>query len=241
MWNPFRSKQADVLSHWYALVPDFKASTQEFYSDIEKEVQTRQVPGLAITRVDFSEGGLLSAKREYLRMTRERLVFDVCASPFGTSFFFSMRFAELPSVVKLWQLLLFFFLLVVSTMFFWNLFGFWTGSFAMLVLLGCGIWMARNAVAMGMQDLDAALLGVPVFGAIYDRFLRKETYYRIDTRLMFLESIDTIVKMKVDEVTGKNGVNLVSIKQHAPIFDEFYKSAPLRSQPVSPVNDEPAR
>ena len=117
--------------------------------------------------------------------------------------------------------------------------GFWKGSFAVLVIIGCGIWMARNAVSMGGQDLDAFLLNAPVIGSIYERFFRKETYYRIDTRLMFLESIDAIVKMKVEEVTAKNGVKLVSIRQHAPLFDELYKSVPLRPQPVSLVSDEP--
>ena len=37
-------------------------------------------------------------------MTRELLVFDVCAAPFGTAYFYSCRFAELPSQIKLWQL-----------------------------------------------------------------------------------------------------------------------------------------
>src|SRR5260221_11280077 len=105
MWNPFRSKEADVISHWYALVPNFQASTQDFYSSVETEVGTQKVPGLEMSRVDFSEGGPLSAKRGYLRMTRERLVFDICAAPFGTSYFFSLRFAELPTAVGFFQIL----------------------------------------------------------------------------------------------------------------------------------------
>jgi hypothetical protein len=78
---------------------------KEFYAAVERELKDREVPGLEIFYVDFAEGGLLSAKREYLRMTRERLVFDICAAPFGTAYFFSCRFAEIPAVIQLWQLL----------------------------------------------------------------------------------------------------------------------------------------
>src|SRR5437588_7559438 len=105
MFDFFRQKKADVIRHWYTLIPGFISSTQEFYTSVENELKTRQVPGLEISRVDFSEGGLLSDKRTYLRMIRERLVFDVCAAPFGTAYFFSCRFAEIPAVVQLWQLL----------------------------------------------------------------------------------------------------------------------------------------
>ena len=84
----FKPKKADVLSHWYIPVPNFNASTVEFYTAVEKELNEQKVPGLEISRVDFSEGGLLSDKRTYLRMTRERLVFDICAAPFGTNYFY---------------------------------------------------------------------------------------------------------------------------------------------------------
>src|ERR1700722_18754499 len=101
----FKSRKADVLSHWYTPVPSFSASTQEFYTSLEQELKAQEVPGLEISRVEFSEGGILSDKREYLRMSRERLVFDVCAAPFGKAYFFSCRFAEIPAVIHLWQLL----------------------------------------------------------------------------------------------------------------------------------------
>ncbi len=240
MWNPFRSKMADVISHWYALVPNFQESTQEFYSAIEKEVEAQKVPGLEMSHVDFSEGGPLSAKREYLRMTRERLVFDICAAPFGTSYFFSLRFAELPTAVSLFQLLAVLFIFFVSFFLAWKLFGFFLGSFLFFVLVVSALWAARNAVAMGLQDLDATLLKIPIIGPVYDRFVRKETYYRFDTRLMFLESINAIVKAKVEEVTSAKGIKLLTIKQHAPLLDELYKPTPLRAELSPRVNDEPA-
>ena len=231
MKNPFSSKKADVISHWYALVPDFQSSTQEFYAGIEKELESRKVPGLEMSRVEFAEGGLLSAKREYLRMTRERLVFDICAAPFGTSYFYSLRFAELPSIVKLWQIVLFLFPLFILHLIILSIFGFFLGWIVFLLLIGSAIYTAQNAVSMGLQDVDAFLVKAPVIGPIYERFFRKETYYRIDTRLMYLEIVDAIVKKKVEETTSAKGIKLLSIKQHSPIFDELYKPTPLRSAP----------
>ena len=231
MKNPFSSKKADVISHWYALVPDFQSSTQEFYASIEKELEARKVPDLEISRVEFAEGGVLSAKREYLRMTRERLVFDICAAPFGTSYFYSLRFAELPSVVRLWQIGLFLFLLFIPLGIILSMFGFFLGWLIFISLCGAAIYTARNAVAMGLQNLDATLIKAPVIGPIYERFFRKETYYRIDTRLMYLETIDAIVKKKVEETTSAKGIKLLSIKQHSPIFDELYKPMQLWPPP----------
>ena len=43
-------------------------SGAEFYQMIEKELANRKVPGLDISRIDLSEGGLLSAKRDFLRL-----------------------------------------------------------------------------------------------------------------------------------------------------------------------------
>src|ERR1051325_5587696 len=104
----FKAKQADVLSHWYTAVPKFTAATQDFYAAVENQLKEQQVPGLEISRVEFSEGGLLSDKRAYMRMTRERLVFDICAAPFGTNYFYSCRFAQLPVQVSVFAIVILF-------------------------------------------------------------------------------------------------------------------------------------
>ena len=97
----------EVIEHWYSAVDNFEFASNDFYQRIEQELAARKVPDLEISRVQFSEGGLLSGKREYLRLRRERLVFDICAAPFGTSYFFSFRFVELPLGIKPVELLIF--------------------------------------------------------------------------------------------------------------------------------------
>src|ERR1041385_374057 len=102
MFGFLKSKEAEVLQHWIAFADGFQLVATEFYTQVENELKAREVPGMEMARVEFSEGSILSDKRLYLRMVRERLVFDVCAAPFGKSFFFSCRFAEIPAVVQLW-------------------------------------------------------------------------------------------------------------------------------------------
>src|SRR5580698_1510296 len=147
----FFKKSADVIDHWYALDPGFNLSTKEFYDGIEKELKTREVPGLEIFHVDFAEGGVLSSKREYLRMTRERLVFDVCAAPFGTAFFFSCRFAQIPAVIRLWQL----FVVLVGGLMVMALalryLGLVLAPIVLLAGLAFLVYTLRNAVAMGLK------------------------------------------------------------------------------------------
>lgn len=230
MFGFFKSKQADVISHWYSLIPGFNTSTKDFYEAVEKELKERQVPGLEMSRVEFSEGGILSAKRQYLRMTRERLVFDICAAPFGTAYFFSCRFAEIPAVIKLWQLLV---LAVglglcvsLSSVLLTKVFGGLAVilfPFLWIALVVIGFYVLRNAVSLGLKDLDAALIKSPVVGPIYERWFRKETYYRVDTRLMYCDTVNAVVKLKVEETTGAKGIKLIKFNEYSPILGELYK------------------
>ena len=102
---------------------------------------------------------MLSDKRIYLRLFRERLALYTCAAPFGTGYFFSFRAIYVPALVRLWHILALFL--------FFGVFG------GLLVkLLGlyiCLSWLLsrflfavaavfRNATGAGVGDLDTVLL-----------------------------------------------------------------------------------
>jgi hypothetical protein len=229
----FKSKKADVLSHWYVPVPNFNASTAEFYTAVEKELQEQKVPGLEISRVDFSEGGLLSDKRVYLRMTRERLVFDICAAPFGTNYFYSCRFAELPVKVSLFAIAILLFVALFAFMWAVRSFGLILTIFCGAGVLAFGTYALRNLVSLGLADLDATLLKMPLFGSVYERFFRKETYYREDTRLMYLTVVEGVVKKLVEQETAAKGVKLLTQYEYAPILGELYKPSRLGGEDKS--------
>jgi hypothetical protein len=205
----FFSPKEQVLTHWYTPVDNFEFPTADFYSIVEKELTARKVPGLEISRVEFSEGGMLSAKRDYLRLKRERLVFDICAAPFGTGYFFSFRFVELPLGIKPIELLALFIALIVIFSLLATLTGLIAGVLLFLVLVIGGIWFLRNAVALGLKDMDAAFLKIPIIGPLYELLVRKETYYREDTRLMYLTTVNGITTSLVDQVTAAKGIKLV--------------------------------
>ena len=101
-------------------------------------------------------------------MTRERLVFDVCAAPFGTNYFFSCRFGEVPVVVQAWEILALLFALglggIVSFFACIKVFGLlapFIWPFGCLGFILLAVYTMRNSIAMGLQDLDATLLKIP--------------------------------------------------------------------------------
>jgi hypothetical protein len=188
----------------------------------------RKIPSMEVSRVEHSEGGLLSGKRLYLRMLRERLAFDTCASPFGKTYFFSCRTVHSPPVLRLWHIAVafVFFAIVYSQLV--RLLGLTFANIAMVALLIAIAETFRNAVGMGLADLDNALMKIPVVGPIYENWFRKETYYRQDTRLAFLNVVPAIIKNVAEDMSGAKGIKLVEQYELAPIFGELYKRVPPR-------------
>jgi hypothetical protein len=83
-----------ILAHWSILIEALQASPMDFYAQVEAALERRQVPDTKRSRVDWREGGILSAKREYLRVQRREHIVDICGAPFGTGFFFSWWLGE---------------------------------------------------------------------------------------------------------------------------------------------------
>jgi len=226
----FKRKKDEVLQHSISIVPGFSYAPQEFYDVVVKELAAHKVPGLDISHVEYAEGGLLSDKRIYLRMIRERLAFDACAAPFGTDYFFSCRTVYSPVVVKLWHI-------VVAFGFFAVIFSLLAkplgDQFAAIAVLGLLVAIAqvfRNTIALGLSDLDAFLLKMPVISPIYERWFRKETYYRFDTRVAYLEIVPHLIQKLIDDITAAKGVKLVRKYQRGPILGELYKPVAVRDE-----------
>ena len=82
--------QPEVVAHWHLLVDDFTTDVSEFYSSVEAHVLERGIPDTSTERFTCREGGIFSAKRVYLRIRREKQLYELCAAPYGNhSFFFS--------------------------------------------------------------------------------------------------------------------------------------------------------
>lgn len=225
-----RNKKGDILDHWIAFEPNLSYPPQEFYQAIENELEARKVPGMEISKEEFAEGGLLSEKRIYLRFFRERLAIYTCAAPFGTGFFYSCRVVYVPALVRLWHILatLLFFgvlggLLIKPLGFIFTVLAIVTLMFALAAVM-------RNVSSAAFADLDALLLKIPGLSTIYEAWFRSDTYYRTDTRAIYVKNIPEIVKAVAEEITAAKGGKLVQQYRFAPIFGELYKPLPPNSK-----------
>lgn len=162
-------KDTLVISHWYHLSENLQQSTQDFYTNVERSVNARNLPNVRISRIDFREGSILSAKREYLRVKCKELVFDICAAPYGNGFFVS-----------------------------------W--------------WLGEK-----LSGLLELLLMIPFLGALIAKTSKPATYYRLDTMLMYQESVHLAVLEILDGIISAKGMRTLSEAERKPIMSDLFK------------------
>lgn len=217
MFGIWKRKAPEVIKHHFYPVIDFETSVDEYYEAIEQELAARQLTGLEISRIEFAEGGILSARRVYLRMRRERLVFDVCAAPFGTTWFFSYRFWQIPLQLMLWEIIVMLLVLAALVLFYASLFGWMLGPILFGASLFSLLLLMRNTVRLGFEDLDAGLLQIPIVGAFYEICLREnDTYFREDTRRAYMSVVETVIVAKTEDATKAKGIELVQFQDATP-------------------------
>jgi len=164
----FENKRGEVLDYSISYADQFSFSPKEFYASVEQQMAARKIPSMEVTRQEFAEGGMLSDRRTYLRLMRERLAITTCAAPFGNILFFSCRTVYVPALVRLWH--------IVAVMVFLNvigglllmLLGVTFAALAMIALMFALAAVLRNASAATFSDLDALLLRIPVVATIYE-------------------------------------------------------------------------
>lgn len=95
-----RSTAQETISSAHTRLPmGGKYGTQEFYSLVSERIRGYAVPGLEISRISYPQGSVFSANREYLRISRKNLVFDICAAPFGKQFFVSFHMGNTKDIL----------------------------------------------------------------------------------------------------------------------------------------------
>jgi hypothetical protein len=223
-----RAKPTEIIDHWSHLMENFSFSSEEFYERVEVELTVRKVPDMSLSRVDWKEGGMLSARRAYLRVGRERLIFDICAAPFGTSFFISTWFGEKPLQLGLlvrWLILIvsvamidFFIPEGMATHLRWHYGRLWlfapiAGSF-MLSFLALAVWFGIH--------MDAALLRTPIVSYFYEKYFRAITFYRFDLACMFQKSVQSAVEKIIDEISTEKGIKPLSELERRPVMRELF-------------------
>jgi hypothetical protein len=211
-----------VLSHWSMLVENLQASPLSFYQAVETALLRRQIPATENSRVDYKEGGLLSAQREYLHVRKESLVFDICAAPFGTGFFFSWWFADdRPKLNPLLQALALVALFSVAGRLLLSL-----GIAAGTIVLVAGILLpmayANEQASQGKFD-DNLIRSLPLLGRLYESLFKPGTYYRIDSLEMFQKAVHNAVLEVIDQMTTEKGLRALSESERKPVMHQFYE------------------
>ena len=226
----FKSKNDEVLDHWVDQSLDSSYSTDEVYAAIEQQLEARNIPGLKVSRVDYTEGGLLSNKRTYLRLERAQMAFDFCAAPFGNDYFFSCRTIFSVPILNIWHLLV---ALYLSPIIFNNVLkpmGLYYGAGAVLAVIVTFAILFRQGVKAEFAFLDTALLQLPLVAPIYWFLYRRDTYYREDTRIMYQTVVPQIIKAYLDEISAAKGVKLIRQHRCLPVFGGL-------NQPLTPPPD----
>lgn len=233
MFGIVRRKKPFIHAHWYLPLREFQSDTEAFYKAIEEEIVTREIPEVTVERIEFRQRGWLSAKRTYLRLLRERVVMDICSSPFGVGWYFSLRAAELPRRIGPWQFWISVFGFAGICASNVQLFGLALGgtvvgaSFLFLIL----VFIAGRS----WGTLDEALIYLPFIGQIYEALFRRDTYQQQDHRLVYAEMVTSIVRAKVDEFCiagGAEDAELIQVNSPDQILTEKemvkfgYKTAP---------------
>ena len=88
---------SSILSRWDHMVPGMQQSATDFYGAVDQELKSQGIDDIKTERVNLAEGGILSAKREYLQVRRREHVFHICAAPFGSGFFVSWWLGDVES------------------------------------------------------------------------------------------------------------------------------------------------
>jgi hypothetical protein len=231
----FSTTPNSVFSHWHHPVANFSTSTQDFYASVEQALAPHQVPGIETSRIEWKEGGALSANRQYLRIRREKLVFDICAAPFGADYFFSWWLAEIPPKHGLLRLAGMLCLTLLSFgIFMWifeAIFGSSAGDFVAfliaLVAYPALAWLLGNALAKGTfgPGAEEAVIATPFFGWLYLKLFNPFTYYKTDTKLMFQATVSAAVNEAVDRLMEARGLRTMSDLERKPVMKAFAAGA----------------
>ena len=215
-------KHPEVEGHWHTHVEGFSTSALDFYTLVKAGIARRKIPDLKITQVEWYESGLGSAKRVYLRVSRENLNFDICAAPFGNGYFFSWWLARIPQLLlDLGFLLAAALLGGLLVVFMMKGGGEGCGGclgFFLAPVLFFGALLALGAfVRFGDQGLEPTVLSMPITGFLYQLVFRPVTYFNEDTAIVFRDTVHGAVLEALESLTAQHGLRALAPEERKPV------------------------
>jgi len=231
-----RNSDGNVLSNWHTLFEDFSTSSQAFYSAVEEAVLERKLPDIEISRVLFNEGGFGSAKREYLRIKRNRIAFDICSAPYGNGHFFSWWLARIPAPFGVFAALGIFFMAMGLTLILELMMsptlppgdsfsGIAARAIVPFFLYPVVLLIMGYFVREGILGDEEYVMSLPIIGRLYVFIFNPLTYYRLDTAMMFRDSVRSAVNEVINDVRSEKGLRLLGDEEFRPDGNEKVATA----------------
>jgi len=214
---------SEELAQWTKLFEQFNYSPREFYLLVEKNLETRKIPGSGTEPLALRQGGILSPERLYLAIRRERLVFVLCAAPFGSGFFVSSRLLDYRSGANLFDVLFVITVLLGIGFGAFVKWGFVPGVFTMGFFITLFWSLFRQAAEVGSEWLDEKMVTMPVVGRVYETLFCPDTYYRRDTAEMFRQAVTSAVMQAIDEMTTEKGIHGLTQEERKPVLRNLYR------------------
>lgn len=98
-WRLIRTEKPRLkhsISHWQQTVVGLSGTTADFYNLVQATIRAHDFPEVEVKPIALHEAGPFSPQREYLRIERGDLSFDLCVAPFGKGLFVSSWLCEKP-------------------------------------------------------------------------------------------------------------------------------------------------
>ena len=211
------------LDDWRVWLRDFQIPPLEFYGLLEAAIRSRQIPDLEISHRDHRERNVLSDRRLYLRLRRDRLLFDCCAAPFGTEYLFSYWLWLMPRRFGAFN-----FLGLATTITGLSLLAPRTPNLldaivAVITVCYLIFLLSKTGLIRRPHWVEEYLHGVSVFGVIYELFFRKPTCFELDTAQIFLYSIHDCYLEVLAGLTETHSLRaLTEEEKKKPVMRDFF-------------------
>ncbi len=205
------ARSLDARRH---LFEGLQAQPSEVYAAITTALTRRGIPDLALSEIIYREAGYFSGGRAYLRVSREHHVFDICAAPFGGSFFVSWRLAE-ARPAAFWPTLAALLYGGLTYAFFLEFFELRGALWGALLFLAAFLLLGAVVTQTAGERWVQYVLVIPGLGWLLERLFLPPTYFRLDTAAMFGESVKSALREVLDEMTKTKGIR--------PLTDDDWK------------------
>lgn len=217
----------NLFSHWHKPYDDFETSALDFYSSVDAGLGRRQIPEISSSRVTWREGGIGTPKREYLRVSRKGMAFDICAAPFGTGYFFSWWLGSPGARWFHWVIVVIAILVPVQIAAVSipddNAAIIISSIICILILVAPYLRIISLLSRKLSAGIDDAVGKIPLIGLLYRYLFTRPTYYRLDTTLMFQSAVHSVVCEVIDGLATAKGLRALEADEKKPIMRDLLK------------------